>query len=248
MELGTAANATCSVALLFVWMQKPTDVMTSIPIHTGASMAEILIAAGDVAKEPYVMTPLDFVDNLGPSWSANIMAFIHIPAGPIERPLPRFTNDRFPHLRGIRQLTLIVVTLFCDGIHLFGWNYHFPTQGEQTAWRVATLVTFVTAAIFWTAELLAVCKRDQLPELWYCKLFTPQKLPALLEERSNRPEEPQVTPEDFPEVWECGASGTIFEFYCVARAYVLIEMFIGLRNLPASAFVYVDWTTFLPHW
>lgn len=247
LELGAISNATCSLFILFVWMQKPADVMTSISIHIEASMAEILIAAGDVAEKPYVMTPLDFVDNMGPSWSANVMAFMNIPAGPTERPLARFTNDRFPHLRGMPQLALVVVTLFTDGIHLFGWNYRFPTPGEQTAWRLATLVMFVTAAIFWGAELIAVCKRDQLPELWYCKLFTPKKLAALLEERNLRPEEPQLTPEEFPEPWECGASGSVFGLYLIARAFIIVEMFLGLRRLPESAFVYVNWTTFLPH-
>jgi len=194
------------------------------------------------------MTPLDFVNNMGPSWSANIMAFMNIPASPTERPLPRFANDRSPHLRGPRQLLLIVTTLFTDGIHLCGWNYRFPTSGEQLASRVATMVMFVTAAIFWFAELIAVCKRDQLPELWYCKLMTPKKLAALLEERSQRPEEPQLTPDDFPESWECGTSGTVFGLYLIARAFIVIEIFLGLRRLPASALLYVNWTTFLPHW
>jgi len=247
MELGAVSNATSSLAILFVWMQKPTDVVTSILIHIETSTAEILIAAGDAAKEPYVMTPLDFVDNIGPSWS-NVMTFMNIPAGPIERPLARFTNDRFPHLRGTRQLILIVVTLFTDGIHLCGWNYRFPTAGEQIAWRIVTMVMFVTATIFWFAELVAVCRRDQLPELWYCKFFTPQKLAALLEERSKQPEEPPLTPEEFPKAWECGASGTVFGLYLIARAFTVIEMFVGLRRLPTSAFAYVNWTTFLPHW
>lgn len=247
LELGTVSNATCSLIILFVWMHKPADVMTSIPIHINASMAEILIAAGDAAKEPYVMTPLDFVDNMGPSWSANVMAFINIRAGPSERPLNRFTNDRIPHLRGMRQFILIVITLFTDGIHLFGWNYQFPTSGEQLAWRIATMTMLVTAAIFWLAEVIAVCKRDQLPELWYCMLFTPQQLPALREERSKRPEEPQLTPKDFPEAWECGASGTVFSLYLIARAFTIIEMFLGLRKLPGSAYQHVSWTCFLPH-
>ncbi|KAH8754139.1 hypothetical protein F5883DRAFT_607898 [Diaporthe sp. PMI_573] len=248
IELGAVSNATCSLAILFVWMHKPADVMTSIPLHINSSMAEILVAAGDIAKDPYVMTPLDFVDNMGPSWSANIMAFIHIPAGPRERPLTRFPNDRFPHIRGIRQVILIVVTLFTDAIHLFGWSYRFPTAGEQLAWRIATMIMFVTAAIFWLAEVIAVIKRDRMVELWHCMIFTPKKLPALREERALRPEEPQLTAEDFPETWECGASGSVFTLYLIARAFTIIEMFLGLRKLPQSAFEYVDWTLFLPHY
>lgn len=36
-------------------------------LHILSSTADILVAAGDVASKPYHMTPLDFIDNLGPS-------------------------------------------------------------------------------------------------------------------------------------------------------------------------------------
>ncbi|KAL1873041.1 hypothetical protein Daus18300_004183 [Diaporthe australafricana] len=131
IELGAVSNATCSLAILFVWMHKPADFMTSIALHIDSCMAEISVAAGDVAKDPYVMTPLGFVDNMGPSWPANVTAFV------------------------------IVITLFTDGFHLFGWSYRFLTVGEQLAWRIATMIMFVTAAFFWLAEIIAVIKRGQ---------------------------------------------------------------------------------------
>ena len=35
--------------------------------------------------------------------------------------------------------------------------------------------------------------------------------------------------------------------YSFARAYVLIEDFIGLRRLPPSAYTTLTWTNYLPH-
>jgi hypothetical protein len=45
-------------------MYKPADVMTSIPIKTEVTITEILAAAGDVARKPDAITPLDFVDKM----------------------------------------------------------------------------------------------------------------------------------------------------------------------------------------
>ncbi len=36
-------------------------------------------------------------------------------------------------------------------------------------------------------------------------------------------------------------------FYAVARGYIFVEAFIGLRDLEGSAFVNVDWSAYIPH-
>ncbi|KAL4920371.1 hypothetical protein BDW62DRAFT_16531 [Aspergillus aurantiobrunneus] len=247
LELGTVSIVVISICIHVTWLHKPADVMTPIPIHIQASTAEILCAAGDAARKPYAMTPLDFVDNMGPSWTANALAFANIRAGPRRRPLPRFTNDRFPHVRGPRYTLLVVMTLFGVGIHLFGWNFWFPTRGEQIAWRVASLQMLFTAAFFWAVEIIAGWKRDNVMELWYCMVFTPGKLEELKERRRLRPPRPQPTPADFPLRWECGVSATMALLYMIARVYTLVEMFAGLRELPANAYNCVEWVDFFPH-
>lgn len=94
IELATVFVVFCTTTF-FCWLHKPANVRTPIALHFDARTAEILIAAGDIAKKQYRMTPLDFVDNLGPSWSANVMAFAGVRSGPEQRPLPRLTSDRF---------------------------------------------------------------------------------------------------------------------------------------------------------
>ena len=106
---------------------------------------------------------------------------------------------------------------------------------------------FCTAAIFWSAELFAGLHRDQIWELLRTVIFYPSKVPKVKALRKKRPPRAQSTPETFPLPWECGASVTIWVLYLIARTYVLVEMFVGLRTLPRSAYKDVDWSNFLPH-
>ena len=175
------------------------------------------------------------------------MAFAGIRSGPQPRPLPRFTNDRFPHLRRFKQALLVAITLLSDGVHLFGWNFAFPSRAELLVWRAASLVMFGTAAVFWGAEVFAGLHRDQVGELLRVRIFQPSRLGDLKEARRRRPPRPQPTPESFPLPWEFAASMTMALLYLVARAYVLVKMFAGLRILPASAYTCVYWTNFVPH-
>ena len=247
LELSTVSIVFCTVMTYFCWLHKPSDVKTPIHLFTQHKMADILIAGGDAAKRPYHMTPLDFIDNLGPTWSGNVMAFAGIRCGPQERPLPRLPNDRFPHVRGIRQYLLIMMTLFSDGIHIFGWNFAFPSRSELIIWRVASLVMFCTAAVFWFAELFAGLYRDGLMEMFKKIVVNPSRVSEANAARKQRPPRPQPTPETFPLPWEFAASMTVFLLYLVARAYVLAEMFAGLRELPHSVYQNVDWSNFFPH-
>lgn len=247
LELATVSIVVCTIATFFCWLHKPADVRTPIELHIDSSTADILIAGGDAASKPYRMTPLDFVDNLGPSYSQNCAAFVGVRSGPQKRPLPRFTNDRFPHVRGLRQVLLVTITLFSDGIHIFGWNFQFPTRVEQIVWRVAGLQMFITAAFWWGAELFAGLHRDRTWGLLRTMLINPSHVKDFKRARAQRPPRPQQTPETFPLPWECGFGVLMLLLYFAARAYVLAEMFAGLREQPLSAYICVNWSAFLPH-
>jgi len=61
MEFTTLAFIPCMLATSVCWRHKPADVGRPIILHCESPISEILIAAGDEAKEPYRNTPLDFV-------------------------------------------------------------------------------------------------------------------------------------------------------------------------------------------
>ncbi len=110
------------------------------------SIMRISNEGGAQAARPYRQTPLDFIDDLCPSWSLNVQTFIHMPIGPFERPISRFGNDRFPYLK-MRDNALLFVRI------------------EQILWRLASMIFLGSTAAFWTFESIAIWYRYNGGEL-----------------------------------------------------------------------------------
>lgn len=91
-------------------------------------------------------TPLDFIDDLLPSWALNVQVLTKMPTVPQEQPLRRFGNDGFPNLKGWQEAILCVGTLLHASIHLFGGNYSFPSSTELLLWR---LLSILCSSILW---------------------------------------------------------------------------------------------------
>jgi hypothetical protein len=140
---------------------------------------------------------------------------------------------------------------------MIGWNFHFPTQVERILWRVASVFNLAFGVIggsivwYWL-ELAPPHKRktQDFPEdtsgvkekgLKKWKKFG-SKFAAKL--RNNSPDkDPQL---EVPLRFFMPCLILCF-FYCIFRAYILIEDIIGLRSLPSSAYSSVDWSRYIPH-
>lgn len=255
LELSTLAIVVCTLGTYICWLRKPLDVEIPLIIRTKHTIASILLDAGEAAKRPYWQTPLDFVDNLGPSWSANVMTFAKIPSndpgrpvgsGPLQRPLPRFTNDRLPSLDGWRKAALFFATLVYAGIHLIGWDFPFPTHTELVLWRACSMTLFVSTFLYWFFETLAHLTRAHVwQRTLYHLLYGKAKRVEFEDELAARP--PKAQAEDLPLWWEFLLLFALWCVYCAARGYLLIEMFLGLRHLPVSVYDDVSWSYFVPH-
>lgn len=66
LELFTIAFILPTMATAFFWANKPQNVNEPTIIKPKWLMADLLVAAGDDAKEPYVDTPMDFIEK--PMW------------------------------------------------------------------------------------------------------------------------------------------------------------------------------------
>ena len=175
MELSALAIVICAMMTSLCWFRKPVNVITPVPLHCNYSMEEILTKAG---KKDYAwkQTPFDFVDNLGPSWALNVQPFMNMPVSPHERPLPRFGNDRLPNLSGRQEVVLCISTLLYAAIHLFGWNYTFPTHVELILWRLSSMFLFANTVAFWTFETAAAWHRKRRWHRLYWRAFDREKL------------------------------------------------------------------------
>lgn len=54
-------------------------------------------------------------------------------------------------------------------------------------------------------------------------------------------------PKQLPMPWEFWSITPIAITYGIARFYILIETFMGLRSLEKSAYFILEWSDYLPH-
>ena len=244
LELFALAIVVCSIATSWCWLQKPADVKFPIRIHMESNIARVLHEGGTAAARPYRQTPLDFVDDLCPSWSLNIQTFINMPVGPFERPMSRFGNDRFPDLELCDKTILFAATLIYAAIHVSAWNWTFPSKIENTLWRLASMILLGSTIAFWVFESIAVWYRYNGGEKFFYGVLN--RLDRLEDIEKLRIEK-AANPRKLPLKGEFWSIFPLALIYAIARTYLLVEAFVGLRNLEASAFVNVNWSKYLPH-
>ena len=205
----------------FFWWQKPLDVRTRTPIPCNYTIAEILLDAGDVAKDPYRDTPLDFCDHLG--YSSTYFPLNRL-WGEQQRPLPRIPNDRDSLLHNWKAVVAITVPTAAFGaLQLVAWNFVFPTRAEQLLWRYTCLGGGAVLGIGCSLEALAIVASKYT--LSGMRTFNDYKI-------------------RWPWCLLFYGAGML---YVVARVIVIIEVVISLRALPVTCFETVQWTNLLPH-
>ena len=246
LELMTFSFVFCTFASYYQWSDKPLDVESPTIIKIGESTAEILVQAGNMpdADKPYSNTPLDFIDNQSPSWLTEIQPHLHFRMGPRERPLPRFTNDRFPVTgASLDSVFFFIVILAYCCLHFIAWNFSFPTRVESILWRVGCIAIVCTSFIFLACETYQDGHRLGRWERWYVKLF-PKKSGGLqrIDTMEKRRREQEFVP-----LWEVIIMSPVTIMYTLARTYIVVEVFVSLRSLPVGAFDSVQWSSFIPH-
>ncbi|CZT02216.1 uncharacterized protein RCO7_11055 [Rhynchosporium graminicola] len=236
-ELSAIAIVAGTLVTFLCWLNKPLDLVVPIIIDIVASISEILIQAGDQAKMPYTQTPLDFIDNQGPSWSTDVMSKVSIKTGPQQRPLERLGNDRIPHLTTPVTIVLFVLTFIYSGIHMVDWNFSFPSPEEKLLWRICSTILVVTTVLFWVVDRSDTWHRHGLWGFWLRQLTSSKG--AIVE--------PPVRGEYRVSWIQMAVNGLLMVTYTLARIYLMVEVFVGLRALPETAFVNVEWINFIPH-
>jgi hypothetical protein len=153
---------------------------------------------------------------------------------PQSRPIKAIGESKTTPPRGLRFTDVcfgLVFTLSYFGLHLVAWNFTFPTSVESTLWRSASLILIGLLVFYFICNGILVMYAGRVGKVLFGK------------ETESIFELYNVAP-----VWVRYVVNTpVLFLYAIARGYILLEGFIGLRALPLSVYKSVSWSGFIPH-
>ncbi|SPO04193.1 uncharacterized protein DNG_06876 [Cephalotrichum gorgonifer] len=229
-EIFTAAFIIPTLATLYFWSSKPQNVAEATVIRVDWTIAQLLISAGDVAKDPYVDTPLDFIEK--PVWEGwrRLPSLLHF-GGLERRPLIRIPNDYSPPPPTGMEATIVwVISVVHAMIHLASWSYEFPTETEKIIWRVSSVTLLTVMVIGGLVPVLST-------RPWFDFTFTLLWM-WKLEAKKNT----------FIRRWAFRVvADAAYIVYIIARFMIFVEMFMAFRAAPAKAYEDISWLSFWPH-
>ncbi|EXJ59052.1 hypothetical protein A1O7_06483 [Cladophialophora yegresii CBS 114405] len=232
LEIFTLAFVVCTACTAYFWLNKPQNVQLPTTIHMDHAIADVLLAAGDAAKDPYIDTPMDFVERpLWEQWERrpSLLAF----GGLDHRPLPREPDDYAqPPPKPTLALCMWSLSMVHAGVHVLGWHFPFATTFERILWRVCSLVMLGVMCLGGVIPVISTRPnfdfRINLLWIW------------IRQTQNHRSTIARRWLFDLPV--HIAAS-----LYILARMFIIFEVFYSLRSLPASSYTCVDWTAIWPH-
>lgn len=230
IELFTIAFVIPTIATQYFWANKPQNVGAPIAIKVEWPIADVLRKAGDAAPQPYVDTPLDFVEK--PAWDGwkrrqNLLHF----GGLEKRPLARIPNDYAPPPPTGKEATFVwVISVLHAGVHVLGWGLSFPTRIETLLWRASSLTLLVVMAVGGLVPVLST-------RPWFD--FSFNLLWIWVREAKVK-------------TWQrewlfASVVNFAYAMYILARLVIFAEIFSAFRSLPADTYQDVNWSAFFPH-
>lgn len=272
LEITTLAYTFCTIAILFFWRHKPMDVQYPFVLPCDYSLDQIVDRNGRNAADQYYITPLEFVSReewIGSKlWTYYVnllrkLSIIHV----YEKPLPIRHVTSFNFMPPDRPFLFIMLlmSLAYSSIFVAAWKFHFPSEIERILWQTCSLGTLCIVLLGGTFEVIQIVR-----EMHTRRRFTPDSdsenqialAPAPI--RSHPlPKEPTTRVEvilqnarnkcpdkdphyDVP-IRSLLITTPLCALYCIFRAFIILEDLISFRDLPASTFMAIEWSTYVPH-
>ncbi|KAK5988416.1 hypothetical protein PT974_12570 [Cladobotryum mycophilum] len=145
----------------------------------------------------------------------------------VDRPRNWPGDDLVRHMQGhLMGLILWSASTVYGAVHLAGWNEHFPTEVESWFWRMSAAY-IIFSGLLWSFLNLLGHASSSVWWFWY----------GILAGTARR--------HSYIVIYVlCFIGGTL---YVVARMYLVVEAFVSLRALPASAYDSPSWVLTVPH-
>lgn len=145
----------------------------------------------------------------------------------VERPRNWPGDDLVRDMQGhVMGMVLWNASTIYGAIHLAGWNEIFPTVIESWLWRVSALY-IVFSGVVWSLLNLLGHLSGTIWWYWY----------EILAGGKRR--------RSYVLIYVlCAIGGTL---YVAARIYLVVEAFVSIRALPASAYQSPSWLLTVPH-
>lgn len=107
---------------------------------------------------------------------------------------------------------------------------------------------FGVTAAFWALETVASWIRLGRWKWLYLWLTNRSAIPAFEQSRDEKLRALEVRePTELPLPWEFWTISIVALLYGLARLYTIVEAFLELRDIDATAFATVDWAEYFPH-
>ncbi|PYI01415.1 hypothetical protein BO78DRAFT_401318 [Aspergillus sclerotiicarbonarius CBS 121057] len=266
LELTTISFVIVFLVTSFCWRFKPSDITSTVTVIVNTRIDIIRQENCPHPQNQWHETPLDFVCDgvsfCGVHWRyyTEILRRWHIPmfSRPMTaQPRDRILSDNFPVTDLQADCIATPVLLLFGSMFMLAWNFHFPSRVEHLLWRVASIYNLLFTVI--GGLHAGYCDKIVLPRAYKERLALPLSR-TRPPQKSNkgwgrlrnfaarlRNIDPYRDPRREVPLRVLFPTTVLCAMYCVCRAYILTEDFIGLRSLPASAYNTVSWSDYVPH-
>jgi len=274
LELTTLAYILCALLSLFFWRHKPMDVTQPVVLNCDFPLDQIVDGHGRSAAGPYKYTPLDFITRkewlVTKAWTyyTNILRkLLCLRSRPVPKPVRYISSFGCPPLSPFLLLAVTIVTIAYTGVFIAGWNMHFPTSTERILWRTASLGSFIVTILGGLPEMIILImqQRRQAAALAprqhsgiemelvegaqssvrNLQPHPPTRMQAFLQKLRNNTLDKD--PEMDLSLVTLVFSTPLGALYTLFRLIILIEDAMAFRELPASVFMAINWSNYVPH-